>query len=141
MDEPSSGYGYLEHTADVGIRSWGPTVRAAFEEAATGLATLMGAVADPPGHLRSIRVEGADLGGLLVALLNEVIYLCESADGEGIASLRVTDLHRARLDAVVELAPVRRHIEGLAVKAATYHQLEVRELPDGSAETRVYLDV
>jgi SHS2 domain-containing protein len=140
MDEPSSGFGYLEHTADVGIRSWGPSLRAAFEEAAAGVATLMGAATDPPGRRRSIRVEGADLGGLLVALLNEVIYLCESADGDGLASLRVTDLTRARLEAVVELAPIRRPSEGLAVKAATYHQLEVRELPDGSAETRVYLD-
>jgi SHS2 domain-containing protein len=29
----------------------------------------------------------------------------------------------------------------LVVKAATYHQLDVSERPDGTAEVRVYLDV
>lgn len=139
--EPDSGFAFLEHTADVGIRAWGPSIRDAFEQAGVGLATLMGMTSAGPGHAEPIHVEGADQGGLLVALLNELVYLLETADDEGMASLRITQLDPTQLDADVEVAPVRVGAEGLLVKGATYHQLEVSERPGGAAEVRVYLDV
>lgn len=138
--EPGSGFAFLEHTADVGIRAWGPSIRDAFEQAGVGLATLMGMTTAGPGHAEPIHVEGADQGGLLVALLNELVYLLETAVGEGMASLRVTRLDPTQLDASLELALTGAR-EGLLVKGATYHQLEVSERPGGAAEVRVYLDV
>lgn len=137
----AGGFAFLEHTADVGIRAWGPSISDAFEQAGVGLATLMGATAEPSGRTEPVHVEGVDLEGLLVAFLNELIYLFEIADGEGLASLKVTRLEPTSLDADVQLAPMDTSGEGLLVKAATYHQLEVSERPDGTAEARVYLDV
>jgi SHS2 domain-containing protein len=141
MGEPTSGFAFLEHTADIGIRAWGTSLPDAFERAGVGLATLMGATAAPPGRTIPIHVEGADAGGLLVAFLDELVYRCETTEGEGLASLRVTRLDAASLDAVAEFAPTSGPGEGLVVKAATYHQLDVSERPDGTAEVRVYLDV
>ena len=141
MGEPDSGFVFLEHTADVGIRAWGPSIHHAFQQAGAGLATLMGMTAAGPGHVEQIHVEGTDAGGLLVALLNELVYLLETADGEGLASLRVTRLAPTSLDADAELVPTDASAEGLLVKAATYHRLDVSERPDGTAEVRVYLDV
>ncbi|MFN2545118.1 MAG: archease, partial [Actinomycetota bacterium] len=40
------GYEILEHTADVGIRAFAPTLASVFEQAAWGLAEILGAV-DP----------------------------------------------------------------------------------------------
>ena len=139
---PDRGFAFLEHTADIGVRAWGPSIGEAFEQAGVGLATLMGmtATGHEHEHVEPIHVEGADAGGLLVALLNELVYLLETAGGEGLASLRVTRLDPASLDAAVKLAPARAR-EGLVVKAATYHRLRVFERPDGTAEARVYLDV
>jgi SHS2 domain-containing protein len=69
------------------------------------------------------------------------VFVCETADGAGVAALRVTRLEPRWLEAVVELAPAAPTAEGLAVKAATYHGLHVVEHEDGSAEARVFLDV
>ena len=141
MGEPGSGFAFLDHTADIGIRAWGPSLPDAFAQAGLGLASLMGRAADPPGRPRTVRVEAADPAGLLVAFLDELIYLCEALDREGIASIDVTAFTGDALDAVVELAPVAPAGEGLAVKAATYHDLEVTERPDGLVGVRAYLDV
>jgi SHS2 domain-containing protein len=141
MDEPDRGFAFLEHTADVGIRAWAPSVAAAFEQAGQGLVTLMDASADPPGRSRLVRVEGTDLGGLLVAFLDELIYLCETMEDEGVADVRVTRMDPAWLELVVDLAPRNDHADGLLVKAATFHQLLVDTREDGRTEIQVYLDV
>jgi SHS2 domain-containing protein len=141
VGEPGSGFAFLDHTADIGIRAWGPSLPEAFAQAGLGLASLMGRDADAPGRQHPIRVEAADPAGLLVAFLDELLYLCETLQSEGIASVRVTAMTGDALDAVVEIAPVESTGEGLAVKAATYHDLEVAERADGLVRVRVYLDV
>ncbi len=141
MGEPGSGFAFLEHTADVGIRAWGPSVRAAFEQAGRGLATLIGATAPPPGRAVPIHVEAHDREALLVRFLDELVFVFETHDGEGLASLEVPRLSATSCDAVVRLAPMAVPLEGLLVKAATYHQLSIAEGPDGTAEAQIYLDV
>ncbi|MGZ4132921.1 MAG: archease [Actinomycetota bacterium] len=141
MGEPGSGFAFLEHTADVGIRAWGPSVAAAFEEAARGLATLMGATAPSPGRSVPIHVEAHDTEALLVAFLDELVFLFETEEGQGLASLDVRLRSATALDADVVLAPLDAAGEGLLVKTATYHRLAVTVRPDGSAEAEVYLDV
>lgn len=132
------GHELLEHTADVGLRAWGPTIEAAVVEAVLGLAELMGARAPGPGRPLPIRGEGADDGSRLVALLNEVLFVIET-QAVAIAGVRVRREGSA-LSAELEVARRERPAEGIGVKAATYHQLAVEERADG-AEVRVYLDV
>lgn len=141
MGRSAIGFAFLEHTADVGILAWGPTVPDVIEQAGIGLGTLMGMVSEPPGRTQQIRVESVDTEGSLVAFLNELIYLLETGDGEGLALVHVTHLTPTALEVLVETAPMAEDAEGLLVKAATYHQLEVTERSDGTAEARVYLDV
>jgi len=132
------GHELLEHTADLGLRAWGPTLEEAVAEAIVGLAELMGARAAGSGRPLSLRAEGADDGSRFVGLLNEVVFVVET-EAVAVAAARVRREGQA-LVAELEVVELEPEAEGMGVKAATYHQLAVDEGPEG-AEVRVYLDV
>jgi SHS2 domain-containing protein len=129
----------LEHTADLGIRAWGPTMEAAVAEAVIGLAEVMGVRASGPGEVLTVRGDGEDDGSRLVALLNEVVFAVETGP-VGIAGVRVRR-DGGGLVADLEVVPTTTPGEGVGVKAATYHQLAVERRPDGQTEVRVFFDV
>jgi SHS2 domain-containing protein len=153
------GFELLEHTADVGIRAWGATLEAAFEQATLGLAEVLGAVRPGPGQPVTLEVSAADHGGLLVDWLNEVLWLQEVRQA-AVAGVRVA---RVALDepdgggagaddpgpgggegvarGVVELADGGSAPDGTFVKAVTYHRLRVEREPGGGWIVEVYLDV
>lgn len=133
------GHELLEHTADLGLRGWGPSVEAAVAEALLGLADLMGVHAVGHGETHEVRGQGQDDGSRLVALMNETIFVVETRPIRivGVWVRRDGDDLLAELEFVGSDEPG----EGIGVKAATYHQLAVDERPDGSAEVRVFLDV
>ncbi len=135
----SAGYNILEHTADLGIRAWGATREQAFEQAARGLIDVMGARARMPIVARTVKVEGTDAAAVLVDFLNELIVLHEIEEA-GFGRVRVLRVSDSELEAEVEMAPLDGRAGGTTVKAATYHQLEVRE-GSGRVEADVYLDV
>jgi len=136
----ASGYELLEHTADVGIRSWGPTPETAFEQAAWALVDLLDIRGEGTGEARTIVASSGDAAGLLVDLLNELIFLHETED-VGVSGIRVVRLTDDALEAEVETVPLARPLEGTVVKAATYHEVRVDRTPDGRTEARVFLDV
>jgi SHS2 domain-containing protein len=136
----TAGFELLEHTADVGIRAFGSDVAEAFEQAARGLAELMGVGVPGPGERRLVRVEGEDEEDLLVGFLNELLYLHES-ELAGFAQVRILGVSERAVEAEVELVPLREPGSGVAVKAVTYHQVAVERRPDGTVEVRVYVDV
>jgi SHS2 domain-containing protein len=142
------GFELLEHTADVGIRAWGPGLEAAFEQATLGLAEVLGAYRPGTGAPVALEVSAADLGGLLVDWLNEVLWLRE---------VRQAALAGVRVDRV-EVGPGEAGADGVArgtvvfaaggagpggtfVKAVTYHRLRVEREPGGGWLVEVYLDV
>ena len=134
------GYEILEHTADVGIRAWGSSLRACFEQAAWGLAEILGARSGLPIE-EACRVEasGSDREALLVAFLNELILLHETEEA-AFMDIGFFRFSETELAAEVCLAPLQGETESTGVKAATYHGLGVREV-EGGVEARVYLDV
>ena len=136
------GFELVEHTADIGVRAWGRTPAEVFEEAARGMFSL---ICDPGqiGHEErlTIEVEAPQQDMLLVAWLNELLYLFEArhvlfADFE---VLEVDDT-RVRAEASGEaLQPGRQAVCG-GVKAATFHQLSLTHTEQGW-EAQVFLDV
>jgi SHS2 domain-containing protein len=138
---PTGGFELLEHTADVGIRARGATMREAFEQATLGLAEVLGAWRpDEEGDRVPIALEGDDPGGLLVDWLNEVLYLHEVREA-ALAGVRVDRVGDGHLEGQVTLVPLGdRPAEGISVKAATYHHLRV-EPENGGWLVEVYLDV
>lgn len=127
------------HTSEVRLCVWGPTFEAVFEEAGRGLAALMleGTPGEPAAEQQHVEVHGRDRAALLVAWLNELIYLSE-------AHKQVyTDLH---IDELTETS-LRGSVRGVepealrtAVKAATLYDVVVGEAEDGCS-ARVVLDV
>ena len=88
----------------------------------------------------SIDVGGNDLGGVLVDWLEEVLYLQDARDSV-IAAMEVEVATESKASGWIEIAPRSGDIEGTAVKAITYHQLEVAQRDDGTWFATVYFDI
>jgi SHS2 domain-containing protein len=138
----TGGFEAFEHTADVGLRVWGGGLVELFEQAAAGFIDLM---VDPstvrPAERRSIEVEAEETEELLVAWLAEILF---AFDAEGFAphSAEVERLEPGRLRGAIRGEPLdpARHELRQAVKAVTYHDLQVRRTDQGY-EVRVVFDV
>ena len=131
----------LEHTGEVGILARGRSLEEAFVQAAKGMFSLM---VDPQTieeeEERWVEVEATDREALLVAWLNHLIYLFD-VEGLLLCHFRVEEVDEKHLKAVChgeKLSP-ERHQLNLAIKAATYHMVEVRE--ENGWWARVILDI
>ncbi len=137
----------IDHTADVGLVGYGRTPAEAFASAGAGLFDLMVGVAGVRETTsRRIEVAGLDPADLLVAWLNELLYVFE-VDGLVFARFDV-ELHDGNRRLVAtghgERFDPSRHAVRLGVKAATYHQAAVEPAdgdPDRRWRARVILDV
>src|SRR2546427_13147823 len=126
-------YEVLEHTADVGIHAFGHTLPELFIHAAQGMESLVVAPEQIRESVsREITVEGHDPVSLLVAWLNELVFLFDTEfllfrDFE-IETITETQL-RGR--AFGEPYDARRHDLGSAIKAVTWHEAAVTPTDDG----------
>lgn len=134
------GFEFFEHTADVGIRAWGPTMEAAFAEAARGLVANMVELeeAREVGEAR-LEVEGETLERLLYRFLEEVLFLFET-ERWVITSAEVALEGETRLAATLrgESYDAARHGHVHEIKAITFHDLHVTRSPP---EVRVIVDI
>ena len=132
----------IDHTADTGIVAYGTDLKEAFANAAYAMFTL---IADlecvKEEACRTIAVEAADRESLVVAWLNELLYLF---DVERIVFKRfdITELADISLKAggYGEEIDASRHGLRVGVKAATYHMLRVTK-NSGYYSIRVIFDV
>ena len=129
-------------TADKGIRAWGPDLPEVFLNTARGLWSLI----VEPGAARAermvpVKVEAGDRETLLVAWLNELLYLHEVEEFVA-AEFAITHLSDTALEAEVWGEGVDRARHPLVghVKAATYHRLRVQPV-QGGWEAQVVVDV
>jgi SHS2 domain-containing protein len=123
-----TGYELMEHTADVAVKAYGKDLNEMFANAALGMFNVMTDTSkvETVGEY-TVEVESADVQGLLVDWLSELLYLFDtqdvllrefnvSIDGNKLAaSVRGEKLDR------------ERHPLKSDVKAATYHMLEIDE--------------
>ena len=134
------GFEHIEHTADVGIRAWDNTLEGCFEQTTLGLLDIMGAWKPGSGERVSIELDARDRIALLVDWLSEVLYLQDTRDAV-VCAVGIEELTETRLRGYVELTERGDDsLDGTAVKAITYHQLEIAKDPDGWT-ARVYVDV
>ena len=117
----------MDHTADVGIVAHGDDLGEAFANSAYGMFSLMADLDKVREHLsRDVDVRAPDQEALLVAWLNELLYLWE-VDRVVFSRFEISSLTEDRLQgkAYGETVDVSRHQLKTPVKAATYHLLKV----------------
>jgi len=133
---PERGWELIEHTADLGLHAWGPTIEDVFAEAAVGLVAVMGTGSGDDAS-EDVSLEAPDRDALFVDWLSEVLYLFEA---------RRLVPAAARVDITRDPWTLRARLEGTraetfsqtgpGVKAVTYHALDVSD-----TDATVYLDV
>ena len=132
----------LDHTADVGVRAWGKGPAEALRNASLGMLQL---IYDPStvkiNESREIEAVGRDWPSLLVAFLQEVLYLVE-AEGWAIRDLEMVEVseYRARARLQGEDLDPERHLVSGEIKAPTYHMIKF-EKDNDHWTAQVYFDV
>ncbi|MBZ5599640.1 MAG: archease [Acidobacteriia bacterium] len=133
-----SSFEEIEHTADRAFRVRGRTLAELLENAALAMSAVDGLKPGAkPSITREVKVNGVDRETLLVNWLNEILYM-EQTRGEvydRFHILEADDHHlRAQLHGGKSSSTVSQ------IKAATFHNLEVKQIPEG-LEATVVVDV
>jgi SHS2 domain-containing protein len=128
----------VEHTADRAFRIRGGNLSELLVNAAQALVALDGE--RPAGEClsrRVIEVAGSDRETLLVNWLNEILYL-EQTHHELYDYFLLSDVTENHLRAQLQGRQLDRSVT--SIKAVTFHNLEVKESPEGF-EATIVVDV
>ena len=126
----------IEHTADRAFRVQGRNFAELLENAARAMSSL-----DPlgpsgePSAVRTIEVEGIDREALLVNWLNEILYL-EQTHGEVYDRFRILESSNSHLRARLDCRQSGGWVTH--IKAATFHDLTIKQTSDGLEATIVF---
>ena len=132
----------LEHTSDVGILARGTTREEALISTSHGLVSIL----VNPASFRALeeryfKAPGPDDAAQIVNWLNEILFFFDT-EGMVFVEFVIDSWTRDEIAgrARGERFDIERHEFRTGVKAATYHQFESHQTPDGW-EIRVFVDV
>jgi SHS2 domain-containing protein len=137
----SRGFELFEHTAEMGLRAWAPTLEEAFAEVARGMfAVILDLETVEERLTRRVAVVATDAEELVVRWLNEFVFLLDT-ERLVFRSFRIERFSRWSIDATArgEQLDRARHQPRAEVKSATYYRLVVEEGPPARIE--VILDI
>ena len=131
------GYEYLEHTADAKFKAYGTTLEEAFQNASVAMLNVMIDTSKISNEI-SIKIEltSADLDGLVVDWLSELLYIFE-VEQVVFGKFKIDNITEHdggySLSAIAYGEPLdlARHKFDTEVKAVTYNELKVEETTDG----------
>ncbi len=138
MAVQSAGYQEVEHTADWELHVWAPELSTLFEQSAHGMYALAGTrLQNEPRRKKFLELSASDFESLLVAFLEELLFLGEQ-ERVGFDRFEGVKLSENRIETKMEGAPILS--QSKEIKAVTYHNLEIRETPQGY-EVNIVFDV
>lgn len=129
-DRVQGGFEVVEHSGDVKLRAFGPTLESVFVNAARGMMALMfgdGIVDMRPQYWERVTIESADREALLVDWLAELLYRAASGY-RACVDFRVCRRGERGLAAMVGVAAAEALDD---IKAVTHHDLAIRKVDDG----------
>jgi SHS2 domain-containing protein len=134
---------FLPHPADEYIVGYGKDLREAYENLALGLNEFMVPLKEvKPKVTRNIEVESEDKAALTFDFLTEFLILHDS-ENLVFAEVKVTSFEQTskgfkiKATAKGEEFNPEKHHQGTAIKAITYHELEIKEKPKASIKVLV----
>jgi len=127
-------YTWIDHTAELELELEAEDEAGIFTSAVDAFAELLADDVEGPEVTRELRLDAGERAGLLVELLEEIVYLADTAS---FVPVRLLDIDIAQRRAVVG---GRTGDPQPLVKGVTYHGLEFRH-ENGRWRARVVLDV
>lgn len=136
-------YKILKHTADLRMQIKAFTLEGLFRDAFSGMMDILkkGIPPERKPVQRKISVVSPDRTALLVDFLNEVLYLSQTRK-EIYTEINITEFseeHEARLLAEIKGVKINEFDED--IKAATYHEADVKQNEKGEWETLLVFDI
>ena len=135
-------YEVFEHTADIGLHAFGSTLPELFIHTAQGMESIMVPLEQVRVQVsREIVAEGHDLVSLLIAWLNELVFLFDT-EYLIFCQFEIDSLTETSLKARASGEPydAQRHEIGSAIKATTWHEAAVERSGDGY-KARIIFDI
>jgi SHS2 domain-containing protein len=133
-------YELIDHTADIGIRVTGKTMRDLFETAALAMFEQISDPSELVGtHTKDIHVKGIDPSDLLINWLRELLW-CWTIDNCLVSGVFINEMNNDHLSARIsydEFNPQSHEILK-DIKAVTYHGANVEETDKGWQATIIF---
>jgi SHS2 domain-containing protein len=126
-------YEQFPHTADIGVRVFGKDLKELFENAAFAMFDIIADLEGMTGETaETFEVEAADHEGLLVAWLDELLYIFYTKQLI-FYKFHIEQLGEGSLRASVVGRPIAANRNRLKteIKAATYSDLKINKAADG----------
>lgn len=135
----------FDHTADIGITIFGPSVSDVFEQAARGMFSVIFHESEPKIEAKGvyeIKLKSKDLEQLMVDWLDEILFIF-STEHIVMSEYKINiDSKKITLDAMVSGEIVGNDIllRTCEIKAVTYHMLMVKQI-NNHWEAKVLFDI
>jgi SHS2 domain-containing protein len=127
------GFKYHDHTADITVECWAPTLEQAFEEAALGaLEVILDTSTVQPIETIDVRVQGIDLEELLVEWIGHLIALID-INSQFYSKFEVLGISKSTEGFTLsgrvrgENIDLERHDTRTEVKAMTYADMSIEQ--------------
>jgi tRNA nucleotidyltransferase (CCA-adding enzyme) len=135
------GWEHFPHEADVGVRGFGPTPEAAFEQAALALTAVVTDAAIANRTAVEVECNAPEVEFLFVEWLNAIIY--EMAVRRMLFGRFAVCIDGSHLNGTLWGEPVDagRHAPACEPKGATYTALKVAREPNGTWSATCVVDV
>lgn len=134
-------YQFLEHQADLKVRVFGKDYRQLFTNAVLAMfeSIITGKIRDlKPAGQEELELKSDSVGGLLIDLLNELIYLSDTK--KQLYSLKKIEIKKNALKAILLRYPLEKGQLKTEIKAATSHNFKITESRD-IKEAEIVFDV
>jgi SHS2 domain-containing protein len=135
----------LEHTADLKIKAYGKTLPELFVNLAQGMASQqlgvenLSEAGQTRGEWEEVAVEADGLESLLVDWLNEILYRSD-VKVKVYSEFELLEFSESPYKIKTRMRGLALAQKKLEIKAATYHQLEIKKT-DGGWEATVIFDI
>lgn len=136
-------YRTIDHISDFGLQIFASDLKTLFADAAHAMIDQITDINRLKGlNEYHVHVTGSDRSDLMVNWLREVLYLW-TGEEKLVKRARILSLSENELSAEVmyDTYEPDRHIIKNEIKAVTYHQIQVKNLPDGRWMSQIIFDV